>query len=144
MTRPALTEKLEKFNLFFGEPAPKTEVGVDMNQENEYTRRRSSGDHFHTWKCTFKYLGRTFPRQRCRKVYSYIFWPVFLVCWLVIPLTRLICGTFVKTEVLWWGNWRVQSFPNIWGGWNGLVALKGLLLVWNMRWGGRHKLKAGI
>ena len=47
MTRPALTEKLGKFNSFFGEPAPKTEVGVDMNQEKEYSRRRSSGDHFH-------------------------------------------------------------------------------------------------
>ena len=38
MTRPALTEKLGKFNSFFGEPAPKTEVGVDMNQEKEYSR----------------------------------------------------------------------------------------------------------
>ena len=50
MTRPALTERVGKFNLFFGESAPKTEVGVDMNQEKEYSRRRSSGDHFHTWK----------------------------------------------------------------------------------------------
>ena len=38
MTRPVLTEKLGKFNLFFGGPAPKTEVGVDMNQEKEYSR----------------------------------------------------------------------------------------------------------
>ena len=32
MTRPVITEKLGKFNLFFGGPAPKTEPGEGIFQ----------------------------------------------------------------------------------------------------------------
>ena len=32
MTRTVLTEKLGKFDIFFGDPAPKTEVGVHITR----------------------------------------------------------------------------------------------------------------